>query len=164
MNNTCILCPQFFDWYSIREKVSNSIFIFRAISLTSVGKPPCFLHFLPCLHMASWIFLFHWNFDFSSNHSIISIPQFEFLPEKFFVCVNSYLPWNYFNVSIFRWSLCHFYEIIVCCCFFSDLNFPPKNSGENIRSASGFFIADIPFVKNPGLSFLHFRLIWCSLT
>ena len=51
MNNTCILCPQFFDWYSIREKVSNSIFIFRAISLTSVGKPPCFLHFLPCLHM-----------------------------------------------------------------------------------------------------------------
>jgi hypothetical protein len=42
----------FFDWYSIREKVCNSIFIFRAISLTSVGKPPCFLHFLPCLHMA----------------------------------------------------------------------------------------------------------------
>jgi hypothetical protein len=42
MNNTCILCPQFFDWYSIREKVSNSIFLFRAISLTSVGKPPCF--------------------------------------------------------------------------------------------------------------------------
>jgi hypothetical protein len=35
-----------------REKVSNSIFIFRAISLTSVGKPPCFLHFLSCLHMA----------------------------------------------------------------------------------------------------------------
>jgi hypothetical protein len=33
MNNTCILCPQFFDWYSIREKVSNSIFIFRGISL-----------------------------------------------------------------------------------------------------------------------------------
>jgi hypothetical protein len=26
----------------IREKVSHSIFIFRAISLTSVGKPPCF--------------------------------------------------------------------------------------------------------------------------
>jgi hypothetical protein len=40
--NTCILCPQFFHWYSIREKVSNSIFIIRAISLTSVGKPPCF--------------------------------------------------------------------------------------------------------------------------
>jgi hypothetical protein len=38
--------------YSIREKVSNSIFIFRATSLTSVGKPPCFLHFLPWLHMA----------------------------------------------------------------------------------------------------------------
>jgi hypothetical protein len=43
MNNTCILCPQFFDWYSTREKVSNSIFIFRAISLT-VGKPPCFFY------------------------------------------------------------------------------------------------------------------------
>jgi hypothetical protein len=37
---------------SIREKVSNSIFIFRAISLTSVGKSPYFLHFLPCLHMS----------------------------------------------------------------------------------------------------------------
>jgi hypothetical protein len=30
--------------YSIREKVNNSIFIFRAISLTSVGKPQCILH------------------------------------------------------------------------------------------------------------------------
>jgi hypothetical protein len=109
--------------------------------------------------------LFHWNFDFSSNHSIISISQFEFLPEKFFVCVNSYLPWNYFNVSIFRWSLCHFYEIIrLLLCFFSDLYFPPKISRKNIRSASGFFIAGIPFVKNPGISFLHFRLRWCSLT
>ena len=78
---------------------------------------------------------------------------------------NSYLPWNYFNVSIFRWSLCHFYEIIrLLLCFFSDLYFPPKNSGKNIRSASGFFIAGIPFVKKPGLSFLHFRLKWCSLT
>ena len=44
MNDTCILCPQFFDWYSIGEKVSNSIFIFRAISLTSVGKPSCFFY------------------------------------------------------------------------------------------------------------------------
>jgi hypothetical protein len=43
--------------------------------------------------------------------------------------------------------------------FFQHLYFPPKNSGKNIRSASGFFIAGIPFVKNPGLSFLHFRLI-----
>jgi hypothetical protein len=32
-----------------------------------------------------------------------------------------------------------------------------KNSGENIRSASEFFIAGIPFIKDPGLSFLHFR-------
>jgi hypothetical protein len=48
-----VFCVQFFDWYSIREKViSNSIFIFRAISITSVWKPRCFLHFLPCLHMA----------------------------------------------------------------------------------------------------------------
>jgi hypothetical protein len=42
-----ILCPHFFDWYSIREKVCNSIFIFRAISLTLDGKPQCFLNFLP---------------------------------------------------------------------------------------------------------------------
>jgi hypothetical protein len=34
---------------------------------------------------------------------------------------------------------------------------------KNIRSASGFFIAGIPFVKNPGLSFLHLRLKWCTL-
>jgi hypothetical protein len=33
--------------------------------------------------------------------------------------------------------------------FFSDLYFPPKNSKKNIRSASGFFIAGIPFVKKP---------------
>ena len=71
-------------------------------------------------------FLFHWNFDFSSNHSIISIPQFEFLPEKFCVCVNSYLPWNYFNVSIFRWSLCHFYEIIRLLLFFQRFKFSAK--------------------------------------
>jgi hypothetical protein len=43
-------------------------------------------------------------------------------------------------------------------CFFSDLYFPPKNSGKNIQSAFEFFIAGIPFVKNPGLLFLHFRL------
>jgi hypothetical protein len=42
--NTCILCPHFFDWYSIREKVCNSIFIFRTISLTLVGKPQCFFY------------------------------------------------------------------------------------------------------------------------
>ena len=90
---------------------------------------------------ASWIFLFHWNFDFSSNHSIISISQFEFLSEKFFVCVNSYLPWNYFNVSIFRWSWCHFYEIIhLLLCFFSGLYFPPTNSGENIRHSQKWWV------------------------
>jgi hypothetical protein len=38
--------------YIFTTKSHNSIFIFRAISFTSVGKPPCFLHFLPCLHMA----------------------------------------------------------------------------------------------------------------
>jgi hypothetical protein len=59
----------------------------------------------------------------------------------------SYLPSNYFNVSIFRWSLCHFYEIIrLLLCFFSGLYFPPKHYGKNIRSASGFFIAGNPFV------------------
>jgi hypothetical protein len=42
----------------------------------------------------------------------------------------------------FRWSLCHFYEIIrLLLCFFSGLYFSPKHSGKNIRSASGFFIA-----------------------
>jgi hypothetical protein len=34
-----------FGLIQYREKVSNSIFIFRAISLTSVGKPPCFYTF-----------------------------------------------------------------------------------------------------------------------
>ena len=76
----------------------------------------------------------------------------------------SYLPSNYFNVSIFRWSLCHFYEIIrLLLCFFSGLYFPPKHYGKNIRSTSGFFIAGNPFVKIPGFPFLHFRLKWCSL-
>jgi hypothetical protein len=57
--------------------------------------------------------------------------------------LNSYLPSNYFNVSIFRWSLCHLYEIIrLLLCFFSGLYFPPKHYGKNIRSASGFFIAN----------------------
>jgi hypothetical protein len=44
------------------------------------------------------------------------------------------------RVSIFRWSLCHFYEMLeiirLLLCFFSDLYFPPTNSGKNIRSAS----------------------------
>ena len=95
-------------------------------------------------------FLFYWNFEFSSNHSIISISQFEFLPKKFFACVNSYLPWNYFNVSIFRWSL-----------FFQRFLFSAKKFREKY---SEHIIARIPFVKKPGLSFLHFRLRWCSLT
>ena len=30
----------------------SSIFIFPAVSLTLVGRPQCFLHFLPCLHVA----------------------------------------------------------------------------------------------------------------
>ena len=80
-----------------------------------------------------------------------------FLSLNFFL--NSYLPSYYFNVSIFRWSLCHFYEIIrLLLCFFSGLYFPPKHYGKNIRSASGFFIAGNPFVKIPGFPFLHFRL------
>jgi hypothetical protein len=42
-------------------------------------------------------------------------------------------------------------EIIrLLLCFFSDLYFPPKYSGKNIRSASGFFIAGNPFIKIPG--------------
>ena len=42
--------------------------------------------------------------------------------------------------------------------------FSAKKFWKNIRSALGFFIAGIPFVKNPGISFLHFRLRWCSFT
>ena len=42
-------------------------------------------------------------------------------------------------ISMFPWSFCHFYEIIrLLLCFFSGLYFPAKNSGKNIRSASGF--------------------------
>ena len=89
--------------------------------------------------------------------SVLTIQSYLFLSLNFFL--NSYLPSNYFNVSIFRWSLCHFYEIIrLLLCFFSGLYFPPKHYGKNIRSASGFFIAGNPFVKIPGFPFLHFRL------
>jgi hypothetical protein len=63
MNNTCILCPQLFDWYrQYREKVNNSIFIFRAISLTSVGKPPCLFYtfyLVYILHCRIKLFLRH---------------------------------------------------------------------------------------------------------
>ena len=90
--------------------------------------------------------------------SVLTIQSYLFLSLNFFL--NSYLPSNYFNVSIFRWSLWHFYEIIrLLLCFFSGLYIPPKHSEKNIRSASEFFIAGNPFVKNPGFPFLHFRLI-----
>ena len=52
MNSTCVLCPHFFDWCSVGEKVCGFIFVFRAMLLALVGKPQCFLHFLPCLHVA----------------------------------------------------------------------------------------------------------------
>ena len=65
--------------------------------------------------------------------------------------------------AFYEWITCNEkprYEIIrLLLCFFSGLYFPPKHSGENIRSASGFFIAGNPFVKSPGFPFLHFRLI-----
>ena len=61
--------------------------------------------------------------------SVLTIQSYLFLSLNFFL--NSYLPSNFFNVSIFRWSLCHFYEIIrLLLCFFSGLYFPPKDSGE----------------------------------
>jgi hypothetical protein len=100
----------------------------------------------------------------SSNHSIISISQFEFFPEKFFVCVNSYLPWNYFNVSIFRWSLCHFYEIIVYCYVFSAIYFFRQKIREQYSEHIWVFHCRYSIRKKTGLSFLHFRLRWCSLT
>ena len=50
--------------------------------------------------------------------SVLTIKSYLFPSLNFFL--NSYLPSNYFNVSIFRWSLCHFYEIIrLLLCFFS---------------------------------------------
>ena len=100
-------------------------------------------------------FLFQ-NFDFSSNHSIISISQFEFLSEKFFVCVNSYLPWNYFNVSIFRWSLCHFYEIIVYCYVFSAIYIFRQKIREQYSEHIWVFHCNYSIRKKTGLSFLHF--------
>jgi hypothetical protein len=42
--------------------------------------------------------------------------------------------------------------------FFQRFIFSAKKFRENIQSAFEFFIAGIPFVKNPGLLFLHFRL------
>jgi hypothetical protein len=57
--------------------------------------------------------------------------------------MKSYLPSNYFNVSIFRWSLCHFYEIIrLLLCFFSGLYFPPKHYGEKYKRNSNWEIDD----------------------
>ena len=63
MNNTCILCPQFVDWYSIREKVSNSIFIFGAISLTSVGKSQWFFFYTFYL-----VYIWHCRIKLSLRH------------------------------------------------------------------------------------------------
>jgi hypothetical protein len=45
--------------------------------------------------------------------------------------------------------------VVYSAVYISRQNIP----GKNIRSASGFFIAGNPFVKNPGFPFLHFRLI-----
>jgi hypothetical protein len=53
-----------------------------------------------------------------------------------------------------------FTKYSVCCYVFSAVYISRQNiPGENIRSASGFFIAGNPFVKNKGFPFLHFRLI-----
>ena len=66
--------------------------------------------------------------------SVLTIQSYLFLSLHFFL--NSYLPSNYFNVSIFRWLLCHFYEIIrLQLFFFSSLYFPPKHSGGKIFGA-----------------------------
>jgi hypothetical protein len=106
-----------------------------------VGKPQCFFYTFYLVYIWHYrikLFLRHLpncpcsNFsryvDLFQEISPRIAKQLRF-PEKFFVCVNSYLQWNYFNVSIFRWSLCHFYEIIcLLLCFFSDLYFLPKNS------------------------------------
>jgi hypothetical protein len=70
IQNCLIFLLLHIDWYSIGEKVCNSIFIFRAISLTLVGKPQCFLPFLPCLHMA---------LSYQTVSKTIKIPGFPFL-------------------------------------------------------------------------------------
>ena len=35
MNNTCILCPQFFDWYSIRRKTVDTEYTYYSWCMTS---------------------------------------------------------------------------------------------------------------------------------
>ena len=61
--------------------------------------------------------------------SVLPIQSYLFLSLNVFL--NSYLPSNYFNVSIYRCSLCHFYEILrLLLCFFSGLYFQPTHSGE----------------------------------
>ena len=93
--------------------------------------------------------------------SVLIIQSYLFLNLNFFL--NSYLPSNYKNVV----QCFHIQMVGVpflrnnpsAVMFFQRLYFPPKHSGKNIRSASGFFIAGNPFVKKPGLPFLHFHLI-----
>ena len=93
--------------------------------------------------------------------SVLTIQSYLFLSLNFFL--NSYLPSNYKNVV----QCFHIQMVGVpflrnnpsAVMFFQRLYFPPKHSGKNIRSASGFFIAGNRFVKKPGLPFLHFRLI-----
>ena len=115
-------------------------------------------YFFSCICICLGMILIIWsrgklNISFSLKFWLQFWPfNYLFLSLNFFL--NSYLPSSYFNVSIFRWSLCHFYEIIrLLLCFFSGLYFPPKHYGKNIRSASGFFIAGNPFVKIPGFPF-----------
>jgi hypothetical protein len=61
-----------------------------------------------------WMDYLQWKTQMRSEYFSRNIlaENIKFLPEKFFVRVNSYWPWNYFSVSIFRWSLCHFYEML----------------------------------------------------
>ena len=104
-----------FNFRFLREDVkckkSSRIIISRSNSYTS------YLFFTPEICICLGMILIIWsrgklNISFSLKFwlQFISISQFEFLSEKFCVCVNSYLPWNYFNVSIFRYSAIYIFR------------------------------------------------------
>jgi hypothetical protein len=91
-----------------------------------LGNPSVFYTFylVYIWHCRIKLFLRHLHNCPCSNFSLY-VDLFQEISPRITRLLNSYLPSNYFNVSIFRWSLCHFYEIIrLLLCFFSGLYFP----------------------------------------
>ena len=92
-----------------------------------------FIYFFSC---TMYMYLFGYDFNNLKQRqaeyfffieiltSVLTIQSYLFLSLNFFL--NSYLPSNYFNVSIFRWSMCHFYEIIRLLLFIQRFIFPAK--------------------------------------